>query len=150
MKDNWRIGERLTINAGVRFERYHLFLPEQSKPAGVFAPAATFPKQEIRKWQGVAPRVAFSYALSKDTKNVVKVTYGRFNYVLDANIGETYNRNALNTWAYAWSDLNGNNDYDPGELGSVQELERRVEPRGQSRSESAEGGGGHGQLRTPT
>ena len=118
VKDNWRIGERLTMNLGLRYERYHLYLPEQSKPDGVFAPAATFPRLEIRKWTGLAPRIGVSYALTKEAKTVVKATYGRFNYVLDANIGELYNRNALNTWAYRWNDLNGNKTYDSGELGS--------------------------------
>ena len=32
-RDNWRIGERLTVSYGLRVERYNAFLPEQSKPA---------------------------------------------------------------------------------------------------------------------
>ena len=39
IRDNWRIGDRLTLNLGVRFERYDVFLPEQSKPAGPFSAA---------------------------------------------------------------------------------------------------------------
>jgi hypothetical protein len=118
MKDSWRIGEGLTMNLGARVERYHLFLPEQTKPAGAFSDAATFPKTEIRTWTGVAPRVGFSYALTNDARTVVKATYGRFNWVLDAATGENYNRNAVIVTDYRWNDLNKNKAYDPGELGA--------------------------------
>lgn len=117
-KDMWRIGDRLTLNLGLRWERYHLWLPAQSREAGAFFPAAEFARTEIRDWKGLVPRAGLSYALTGDAKNVVKFTYGRFNWVLDAGTGETYNPNYLNTQAYRWTDLNGNRDYDPGELGT--------------------------------
>lgn len=117
-KDVWRVGERLTLNLGARWERYHLYLPGQSSSASAFFPAATFPRTEIRDWSGIVPRLALSYALTADSKTVVKATYGRFNWVLDAGTGETYNPNYLNTMTYRWSDKNGNRDYDAGELGT--------------------------------
>ena len=30
-KDSWRIGDRLTLNLGVRMDRYHSYLPAQTK-----------------------------------------------------------------------------------------------------------------------
>jgi hypothetical protein len=118
VKDVWRVGKRLTVNAGLRWERYHLYLPEQSREAGAFFPAADYERTELRDWRGLVPRVGVSYALTEDSKNVVKFTYGRFNWVLDAGVGETYNPNYLNTMRYRWSDANGNRDYDSGELGA--------------------------------
>ncbi len=32
VRDAWRIGDRVTINAGVRYESYHVYLPAQSIP----------------------------------------------------------------------------------------------------------------------
>jgi hypothetical protein len=117
-KDVVRVGKRLTVNAGLRWERYHLYLPSQSREAGAFFPAASFDRTEIRDWRGFVPRVGVSYALTNDSKNVIKLTYGRFNWVLDAGTGETYNPNYLNTMRYRWTDTNGNRDYDAGELGA--------------------------------
>ena len=117
-KDVWTIRDRLTMNLGVRWERYHLYLPAQSRPAGAFFPAADFPRTEIRDWRGLVPRAGVSYSMTKDARNVVKATYGRFNWVLDAGTGELYNPNGLNTTAYRWNDWNGNRDYDAGELGA--------------------------------
>lgn len=117
-KDVWRSGDRVTMNLGLRWERYHLYLPAQSREAGAFFPRADFTRTEIRDWRGLVPRAGVSYALTEDARNVVKFTYGLFNWVLDAGTGETYNPNGLSTTTYRWNDLNRNRDYDPGELGT--------------------------------
>ena len=42
--DSWRVNNRLTLNLGLRFDRYRVFLPEQAHPAGRFNPTSqTFP-----------------------------------------------------------------------------------------------------------
>ena len=49
VRDTLRIGDRLTVNAGLRMERYHAFLPPQSKPAGPFSAAADYrPRRALR------------------------------------------------------------------------------------------------------
>ena len=84
IRDNWRIGDRLTLNVGLRFERYDVFLPEQSKPAGPFSAAADYPHIDLYDWRALAPRVGMSYALTADNRTVVKATYGRFNHAIRA------------------------------------------------------------------
>src|SRR4029453_4521994 len=34
--DSWDVRRRLTLNLGLRFDRYRVFLPEQTHPAGRF------------------------------------------------------------------------------------------------------------------
>src|SRR4029453_18506667 len=34
--DSWQVNQRLTVNLGVRLDRYRVFLPEQTHPAGRF------------------------------------------------------------------------------------------------------------------
>jgi hypothetical protein len=121
-RDNWRIGERLTLSFGLRVERYNAFLPEQSKPAGPFSPAADYAKVDLYNWSSWAPRIGLSYPLTSDNRTVVKATYGRFNFALRASDSRTirnFNKNDYSATRYRWNDLNGNRDLDyPGELGT--------------------------------
>jgi hypothetical protein len=118
VRDAWRFGDRATLNLGVRYERYHLYLPAQSKLVGRFYPAGDFPFTEVLTWNNWAPRVGLSLPLDKSNTTVLKATYGWYNFANQATYGDTYNRNAANTTTYRWNDLNGSRDYDDGEFGT--------------------------------
>ncbi len=118
LRDAWRFGDKATLNLGLRWERYHLFLPPQSKPAGRFYPGGDFPSQEVLTWNNWAPRVGLSWPLDEKNRTVLKATYGWYNFAQQATYGDTYNRNSANTTTYRWNDLNGNKDYDDGEFGT--------------------------------
>lgn len=126
-RDTVRVGDRLTFNIGIRAERYHAFLPEQSKVAGPFSPAASYAAVELYDWRGIVPRIGLSYALTGDNKTVVKATYGRFDFALRASDSRTirnFNKNDYSAALYLWSDLNGNKALDyPQELGSFVQTE---------------------------
>ena len=117
-RDAWRIGDRATVNLGARFERYHLYLPAQSKAAGRFYPAGDFPNTEVLTWNNYAPRVGLSLPLDSKNRTVLKTTYGWYNFANQATYGDTFNRNAANTTTYRWNDLNKNLDYNDGEFGT--------------------------------
>ena len=118
VKDEWRFGDRATLNVGARFERYHLFLPAQSKAAGRFYPAGDFPYTEVLTWNNWAPRVGLSLPLDQNKKTVLKTTYGWYNFATQATYADTFNNNSAVTSTYRWNDLNGNQDYNDGELGT--------------------------------
>jgi hypothetical protein len=118
LRDAWRFGDRATLNLGLRWERYHLFLPAQSKPVGRFYPGGDFPYTEVLTWNNWAPRVGLAWPLDKNNRTVIKATYGWYNFATQATYGDTYNRNAANTTTYRWNDLNGNRDYNDGEFGT--------------------------------
>jgi hypothetical protein len=101
--DSWRLSQRLTLNLGVRAERYYVYLPAQSKPVGTFSVAADYPAQDIQDWRGVVPRIGVSYAMTSDLRTVFKATYGRFNWPGLAETGLTYNKNNLVTTTYRWN-----------------------------------------------
>jgi hypothetical protein len=63
VQDNWRPSERLTVNAGVRFDYVRRF-------DDIFDIA----RQD--SWQ-VGPRLGFSYLVTKDAKNVLRGSYVR-------------------------------------------------------------------------
>jgi outer membrane receptor protein involved in Fe transport len=114
LADQWRVGQRLTFNLGVRYDYQHSYVPDQTREAGPFAAAATFPKVEVGRWRHVAPRAAFAWDLTGKGKTVLKASYGWFN--TEAAISADYNQNTIFTTDFRWHDLNRNNQYDPGEV----------------------------------
>ena len=119
VKDSWELGDRLTLNLGVRFDRYSAGMDEQERPGGTFSTPATFQSQDFITWSAFQPRAAVSYALTADKRTVLKATYGRFGYFINADYGLPYNPNALVKETFLWSDLNRNNTYDSGEEGTL-------------------------------
>lgn len=117
-RDTWRFGDRATLNLGVRYEAYHVFIPPQSKPEGRFYPAGDFPEAKILTWRNWAPRIGLSWPLGSDNRTVLKATYGWFNFAMQATYADTFNNNASASTTYRWSDLNGDRDYDDGEFGT--------------------------------
>lgn len=118
IRDAWRFGDRATLNLGLRYESYNVFMPAQTKEAGRFYPGGDFPKTDILKWRNWAPRVGISYPLDESNRTVVKATYGWFNFAMQATYADTFNNNASASTTYRWNDLNGNRDYDDGEFGT--------------------------------
>ena len=115
VQDKWAVG-RFTVNAGLRWDRYHAFVGEQTKEQGTFGNAGTFPAVDVLTWSALAPRIGTAWDLAGNGKTVVKATYGLFNHVMTEDFAGSYNLNTRVTTTYRWHDLNGNRDYNPGEV----------------------------------
>lgn len=77
-QDQWTI-RQLTLNLGVRFDRFNAFVPEQVRPGGGFVPALHVGEvRNVPNWNDVSPRVGAAYDLFGDTKTAVKASFGRF------------------------------------------------------------------------
>jgi hypothetical protein len=119
--------KRLTVVAGVRYERLEGYLPSQSSPASRFATAniggfAAQPRSydEIRnivKWNTAGPRVSTVVDLTGDGKTAAKASAGRYYYVLSTGGGgvSAVNHNANYSETYTWNDLNGDRRFQIGE-----------------------------------
>ena len=116
LQDKWAFNRRLTLNLGVRWDRYHAFVDEQTKQQGAFGGAGTFPAVDVLTWKAAAPRVAAAWDVTGSGKTVVKATYGYFTHVMTEDFAQNFNLNARTTYRFRWRDTNGNNDYDPGEV----------------------------------
>ena len=118
LTDTWRASNKVTLNLGLRFDRYDNFLSEQRHEADRFFPeTVVFPAQKhVRLWNTVAPRFGVSYNVTGDGRTVVKANWGLF----WGNPG-TASSNPNGTWQkrYAWTDPNGNKVWDPGEEGRL-------------------------------
>jgi hypothetical protein len=121
MTDTWTI-DRLTLTVGARLDRYRVYLPEQSHPAGRFFPTAqTFDAvDEVITFNHIVPRLGAVYDLMDDGKTVLKANFGRFYFNPGVNLADSVNPNTADQYSvYAWTDRNGNRLYDPGEEGAL-------------------------------
>jgi hypothetical protein len=100
--DTWRL-KRITLNYGLRWERYHAFYPTQTKPAGQFAPAATYPGQDLLTWKDFAPRIGAAWDVFGKGTTVIKGSFGVFGDTMGDLWGNTFNPNAVVTTTYKWT-----------------------------------------------
>lgn len=122
LTDTFNVG-RLTVNAGVRWDRYSAYLPEQEQLAGVNGPvsiaAQKFNKTDLTTWNAFAPRLGMTYDFSGTGKSVLKANYGLFWHNPGVGLAADANPNqASKTETYQWNDLNGDRRFQLGEQGA--------------------------------
>ena len=119
LTDTWT-ANRVTMNLGVRWERYRNYYPTQTRQEGPFAPyfgaAQTFPGQDVLLWKRIVPRLGVNWDIAGNGKTVLKSTFGESSNQPGLGFASTFNPYAQSNVTYAWHDLNGNRDYDPGEV----------------------------------
>ena len=116
VQDKWAVGRRWTFNLGVRWDQYEAWVEDQVKEQGTFGNSGTFPRVDVLTWRSAAPRVGLAWDVTGNAKTVAKATYGLFTHVMTEDFAQNFNQNARTTYRYRWHDLNGNSDYDPGEV----------------------------------
>ena len=117
--DTWALG-KATVNAGVRYDRYHAWLPEQRQLAGtvgpVSVPAKQFAETHFYTWNSFAPRIGLVFDLAGNGRTVVKGNYGLYWHNPGAAIGANANPNTANKSAtYTWIDANLDQRWQAGE-----------------------------------
>ena len=119
-QDRWTI-KRLTVTAGVRFDRIQMYYPAQSLGPAPLAPNrnVSIPDTNLVDWKDVTPRLGAAYDLLGDGKTAVKVTLAKYlgreglsfnafnNY---GGTGNPLNRLVFST-TRSWTD--SNNDFAP-------------------------------------
>jgi hypothetical protein len=115
--------KKLTLNVGARFDRYRVWLPEQSLAAGRFVPQPLdFAEvSDVTAFNHLAPRLGASYDLTGDGRTVLKGNYGRFYFNPGVNLADSVNPNTANQYSdYTWNDLNSDRVFQEGEQGVLQ------------------------------
>ncbi len=132
--DTWRLNDKLTLNLGLRLDRYRDFWPQQDvNPGGVaelanttdprlialFAPQ-TIAAQTVSESSTLWPRLGLAYDVRGNGRSVIKAYFGHF-YFNSApdTIAASASQVGRTRLRYRWTDLNGNLKIDgPNEVGA--------------------------------
>jgi hypothetical protein len=131
VNDVWKLNSKLTLNLGLRLERYKDGWPDQEvKPEGVpqlagdprfatlFA-AQIVGARTVANTTTAAPRAGFAYDLTGQGRSVVKAFYGRFYFNSADTVADVENPVGRLRVRYKFLDLNGNRLVDgPQEIGA--------------------------------
>lgn len=88
--DSWSIGDRLTLNLGLRYDYHKGIIPSfprldaNGNPTDERIPGF----DPVFTWNNLSPRLGFAYALGADHKSVLR---GSFGYYYDGNVGGNWN-----------------------------------------------------------
>ena len=103
-QDSWTL-KRLTLNAGLRFEKLNAQVEPATAPAGRFVPERTFAAIEnLPNWgSDWAPRFAAVYDVFGNAKTALKYTLNKYNLARTTGIADQYNPLLTQTAALAWT-----------------------------------------------
>jgi hypothetical protein len=106
LQDSWTLG-RVTINPGIRYERFVMSIPAQSAGAGTWVPAREFAEQKnIVNWKSFSPRFGFSWDVSGDGRTALKGGLSRYDRLAGITIVQPLNQKNIAFQTCPWSDTN--------------------------------------------
>jgi hypothetical protein len=140
-QDSWTLRQRLTVNAGVRFDHFRTFNPEQCSPEpSAFRdlfPTRCFPQSpDIAHWNDFVPRLGVAFDVTGKRRSVIRAGFNRFVLIEGTRLAEAVNPNILGGRSYRWTDANGDGFPQPSEflaptnfIGSFGGIVTRIDPR---------------------
>jgi hypothetical protein len=119
VNDTWSMG-RVSLNLGMRWDRYRGWMPEQRQIAfsigPVSVPEQVFDEQSFYTWNSIGPRAGITYDIAGDGRTVIKASYGLFWHNPGPAVSADANPNQNNkSVTYTWNDRNGDRLYQLGE-----------------------------------
>ena len=114
--DKWVVGRRLTLNLGVRWGRDDGYVPAQCWEGGVFFESGCTDHIQAATQYSWSPRLYATYDVTGDGKTAIKGGWGRFSDWRNTLHVLPLNPNVALQRVYKWKDLNGNGNYNPGEV----------------------------------
>jgi hypothetical protein len=123
VNDNWAMG-RVSLNLGIRWDRYHGWMPEQRQMAltngPVSVPEQVFPEAHFYTWNNVGPRIGVTYDIGHNGQTVIKASYGLFWHNPGPGVSAGANPNVVSkSVTYNWTDANGDRHFQLGEQGAL-------------------------------
>ena len=99
--------KRLTVNAGIRFEKLVSSVTEGVSPGGRFInERAVTERSNVPNWTDWAPRFQLVYDVLGNSKTAVKYSFNRYNDATTTSVADLFNPIAIVTSSRNWTDLN--------------------------------------------
>jgi len=114
-QDTWTV-DRLTVNAGLRWEYLSSEVSASTSGQGRFVPERTFDAIQMPVWKDFAPRFGVVYDLFGNAKTAMKFGFNRYNESRTTFFANRYNPLALTSASLSWTDLDGD-DIAEGNVG---------------------------------
>jgi hypothetical protein len=115
VQDSWTL-ERLTLNVGVRLDRFKLSIPANSAPAGTWVPARSYPEIPVVAWTNVVPRLGFVYDPFGSGRTAIKGSASRYVQGEGVGLADLINPVSLQSQRCAWRDTNLDTEAQAAEI----------------------------------
>jgi hypothetical protein len=118
LEDRWAVGNRVTLNLGIRFDNWGGALGPDVITGGTwFEPERIDAQDDILSLTNFAPRLGIAWDVIGNRRLAVKASFGRFYQRVDGTTVGVAQRGRTGTLTYDWIDRNGDRVYQPGEEG---------------------------------
>jgi hypothetical protein len=119
IQDKWSASRRLTLNLGVRLEKFRGWQPETCQVETQFVAGQCFAAlEDVPDWLDPSPRLGAIYDISGDGRTVVKVGVGRYNIGTATGHIDRVNPVSITNDTRPWRDANGDLIPQLSELGA--------------------------------
>jgi hypothetical protein len=108
LQDTWTLKRHITLNLGMRYDRFTTYYPAQTTDANLtfpqlFQASHTFPASgNLADWNTVSPRIGVAFDPTGKGNSVIRFGYGIYYIMQGTGLAESANPNGLITLTFPW------------------------------------------------